>query len=425
MEYTKEVLADKKVKFTISLSAKEWEDELTKAYETTKGKYKVQGFRAGKAPRRVIENSYGTTVFYDEALNNSLYRYYDEVLAKEKIEPVGNPNVNIESLDEKGLVLTVTTALYPEVKLGEYKGLNIETEAVKVTAAEVNGTIKDMQEKSARMVKVDRAAKNGDEVNIDFLGKKDGVAFEGGEAKGYDLKLGSGAFIPGFEEQLVGIKTGEHRVIEVTFPKDYPAEELADKLCTFDINCNEIREKVLPKLDDEFAKNVSEFDTLDEYKKSVKDDLTKQKKLKAEQEAQAKLLEKVCDNAIVEIPEEMIVEQTENFIHDFTHRLESQGLNLDDYVKYMNTTVEDLKKSRYEDAKKTVKTRLVLEEIIKTEKIGLDKEEFDKEIEKQAMFSGLSAEEYKNNLNDSMLNQMANNLVINKLLKFLKENNNM
>ena len=425
MKYTKELLADKKMKVKIELSNDEWQQQVDKAYEATKSKYKVQGFRAGKAPRKVIENTYGVTVFFDDALNNCFYQYYQEVLEKEQFEPVGTPKLDIEKLDDSGVVLVVTTAVYPEVTLGQYKGLEIEKPVVKVSASEVSGAIKEMQEKSSRLVKVDRPAKNGDTVTIDFLGKKDGVAFEGGEGKNYELKLGSGTFIPGFEEALVGIKEGEEKVIDVTFPTEYPAENLAGKPCTFDIVCHEVREKVLPELNDEFAQNVSEFDTLEEYKKSVKEDLLKQKKQKAEQEAQSMLLEKVCDNAIVEIPQEMIDEQVEEFIRQFDQRLRSQGLNLDEYLKYMNTTLDGLKSSRKEDAKKTVKTRLVIEAILKAEKIELTREEVDAEIERQAQFSGLTGEEFKKNAGEQFVNQIASNLLINKLLDFLKVNNNL
>ena len=425
MEYTKELLADKKVKFTINLTFAEWEDHVQKAYEKTKSKYKVQGFRSGKAPRRVIENAYGPAVFFDDALNDCFYEYYNEVLAKENIEPIGNPNLDVEKLDENGVVLVLTTAVYPEVMLGDYKGLTVEKEAIKVSAAEVNGAIKDMQEKSARMVAKEGEAKNGNTVVIDFLGKKDGIAFAGGEGKNYELVLGSGTFIPGFEDQLVGIKAGESRTINVTFPKEYPAEDLAGADCTFDVDCHEVREKILPELNDEFARNVSEFDTMDEYKKSVKKDLLAQKTRKSEQEAQSKLLEMICENASVEIPQELVDEQVNDYIRQFDSRLKSQGLNFEDYVKYMNTTVEDFKKSREEDAKKTVKTRLVLEEIIKKEKIGLEANELDAEIERQAAFSGISAEEFKKSVDQNMLNSMANNMVINKLLDFLEKNNNM
>lgn len=425
MEYTKELLSDKKVKVTINLTSEEWQNQINKAYEQTKAKYKVQGFRAGKAPRRVIENTYGPTVFFDDAINNSFYEYYEQVLAKEGFEPVGMPQLDITKLDDTGISLAITTAVYPEVVLGDYKGLTFEKPAIKVTAAEVNGAIKDTQQKSARLVKVERAAKNSDTVVIDFLGKKDGVAFDGGAGKDYELKLGSGSFIPGFEDQLVGIAAGESKVITVTFPKDYPAENLAGADCTFDIDCHEVRETVLPELDDEFAKNVSEYDTFEEYKKSVKQDLTKQKEQKAEQELQAKMLETVCDNASVEIPAAMIDEQVEDFIKQFDARLKAQGLSINEYLKYTNSTLEELKKSRRDDAQKTVKTRLVLEAIIKAEKITLTKEELDAELEKQAGFSGLTSEEFAKTAGDQFVNQMANNLVINKLLAFLKENNNI
>ena len=423
MEYTKEVLADKRVKLTIKMDSKEWEDALQKAYLETKGKYRVEGFRQGKAPRKFIEKEYGDTVFYDEALNDSFYKYYNEVLDKEKLDVVGNPKLDVEKIDQTGVTLAITTAIYPQVKLGAYKGLEIEKQAVKVSTAEVNGALKDMQEKAGRMVVVDRPAKNGDTVVIDFVGKKDGVAFDGGTAKGYELVLGSGSFIPGFEDQLVGTKAGEQKVLNVTFPKDYPAENLADKPCTFDVTVHEVREKVLPELDDEFAKNVSEFDTLEEYKKSIKEQIKKQKEAKAEQEAEEKLIEKIVDNAVVDIPQVMVDEQADEFIHSFEHQLSHQGLSLDGYLKYMNTTLDALKKSRLDDAKKTVKTRLVLEAIIKAENITLEKKEVEDAIKKQAEFNGLDVEEFRKNLHDHDLNQIANNIVISKLFEFLKKNN--
>lgn len=425
MEYTKEVLANKKLKITIKITAEEWQNALQKAYEDTKGKYRVQGFRTGKAPRKVIEREYGDTVFYDEALNQCFYKYYDEVIDKEQLEVVGNPNVNVDKIETSGVTMTITTAVYPEVTLGAYTGLTIEKDKVSVTAAEVNGALKDMQEKAGRMVATDRAAKNGDTLNIDFVGKKDGFAFDGGTAKKYDLVLGSGSFIPGFEDQLVGTKAGEEKQVVVTFPKDYPAEDLAGKECTFDVTVHEVREKILPELDDEFAKNVSEFDTLEEYKKSVKERIKKQKEQRAEQEAESKLLEKITENAVVEIPEEMVDEQADAFIHDFEHRLSHQGLTLDGYLQYMNTTVEDLKKSRMDDARKTVKTRLVLDAILKKENITLEKEEVEKAIEDHAKYNGMTVEEFKSNVHDHVLNDIANGIVMNKLLDFLKENNTL
>lgn len=425
MEYTKEVLVDKKVKITIKMTKEEWEKSLQEAYEHTKSKYHVQGFRNGKAPRKVIEKEYGDTVFYDEALNNSFYVYYEEVINKEKLEVVGNPKLNVEKIDETGVTLVVTTEVYPEVTLGEYTGLSIEKSEIKVSAAEVNAEIEAMREKAGRMVVVEREAKNGDTLVIDFVGKKDGVAFDGGTAKSYELKLGSGTFIPGFEDQLVGVKAGEDKHVEVTFPAEYPAEDLAGKPCTFDVTVHEVREKVLPALDDEFAKNVSEFDTLEEYKKSVKEQLKKEKEAKQEQEVEEKLLEKITENSSVEIPEVMVEEQAHEFVHQFAHQLEHQGLNIDDYVKYMNTTIEDLEKSRMDDARKTVKTRLVLEAVMKKEGISLEKEELENAIKEQAELNGIEVEEFKKTVHDHYLNQIASNLILNKLFDFLKKNNNI
>ena len=425
MEYTKEVLADKKVKITLKITKEEWEKALQDAYEHTKQKYRVQGFRTGKAPRKVIEKEYGDTVFYDEALNNCFYVYYEQALVKEKLETVGNPRLDVDKIDETGVTMTVTTEVYPEVELGAYTGLTIEKAEIKVSSAEVNAEVEAMREKASRMVVVEREAKNGDTVVIDFVGKNDGVAFDGGTAKGYELKLGSGSFIPGFEDQLIGAKAGEEKVIDVTFPAEYPAEDLAGKPCTFDVTVHEVREKVMPELDDEFAKNVSEFDTLEEYKKSVKEELKKEKQAKAEQEAEEKLLEKITENSKVEIPEVMVHEQAHEFVHQFAHQLEHQGLNINDYVKYMNTTVEELEKSRMDDARKTVKTRLVLEAVMKKEGISLEKEELEKAIKEQADLNGVDVEEFKKTVHEHYLNQIASNLILKKLFDFLKKNDNM
>ena len=425
MEYTKEILKDKKIKFTVKMTAEDWEYALEHAYISTKNKYHIQGFRAGKAPRKVIEKEYGDTVFYDEALNDSFYRYYNQILNDEKLQVVGNPKLDVEKIETAGVTLTITVEPYPEVKLGAYTGLTIEKEEVKVSAKEVGDAVKEMQEKAGRMVAVEREAKLGDTLTIDFVGKKDGVEFNGGSAKGYELKLGSGAFIPGFEDQLVGTKAGDEKVLNVVFPAEYPAEDLAGKPCTFDVTVHEVREKVLPELDDEFAKNVSEFDTLEEYKKSVKEQIKKKKDHEAEQKAEEKLLEMITDNAQVEIPQALIDEQADAFIHDFAHRLEHQGLNIDDYVKYMNTTIEDLKKSRLDDAKKTVRTRLVLEAIMEKEGIKIEREELEKAIADHAKFNGMEVEEFKKTVHDHYLNDIANNLLVGKLFDFLKKNNNL
>lgn len=425
MKYTKELLKGE-VKFEISLSKEEWQEEINHAYEHTKSKYRVEGFRAGKAPRKVIEKQYGIGVFYDEALNHCFYEYYDEVLSKEKdVEIIGNPSVDIKKIDEDGLVLVVKQSLKPEVTLGEYKNLEIEKSEVKVSAKEVNAEIAKMQEKSSRMVKVDREVKNGDTVVMDFSGSVNGKKFDGGTATNFELEIGSGRFIPGFEEQIVGMKAGEHRDITVKFPEEYPAEELKGKDSVFAIDLHEVREKVLPELNDEFAQNVSEFDTLEEYKKDVKKQLLAKKKQQAEYELEEKMIEAISNNASVEIPEVMIDEQVEEFIHDFEHRLSHQGLRLSDYLSYMGTSLEDLKKSRREDAMKTCKTRLALEAIIKAEDIKVEPEELDQSIAVHAGYAKQDVEEFKKSLNQHQLSHIVNEVLINKLLKFLKQANNI
>ena len=237
------------------------------------------------------------------------------------------------------------------------------------------------------------------------------------------MEIGSHSFIDNFEDQLVGAKAGEDRNVNVTFPADYPAEDLAGKPCVFEVKVHEVREKVLPELNDKFAQNVSEFDTLEEYKKSLKEQLTKQKQQKADGEAEEKLLQMITDNATVDVPEAMVEEQADEFLHQFAHRLEHQGLNLDDYLKYMNTTYDALKKSRMEDARKTAKTRIVLDAILKKENITLEKEEVEQELEKHAKLNGVTVEEFKKSVHDHVITDIANNIVINKLLDFLRKNN--
>ena len=424
MEYTKELLKNKQLKFEINLSNEEWQHELDHVYEHQKSKFKVEGFRNGKAPRKVIEKQYGESIFYNDALNECFYRYFNEVLTKEKdVEMVGNPKLDVSKLDATGVTLVVTIDVKPEVKLGAYTKLGVEKETPKVTSAEVTEELNKIIEKSARFVAVEREVKNGDTAVIDFTGYDNGVAFEGGHGENYSLEIGSGTFIPGFEDQIVGMKKDEERDITVTFPENYPAENLKGKPVVFKIVLHEVREKQLPELNDEFAKNVSEFDTLKEYKDSIKADILKRKEFDANIHYEEKLIEKVCENASVEIPQSMVEEQADAFIHDFEHRLSHQGLKLEDYVKYMGTTVEDLRNSRLEDAQKTCKTRLVMEAIIKAENLKVENEDIEKQLAKQALKMGISVDEVKKGLNEHALSHIANDVIIEKLLNFLKENN--
>lgn len=424
MKYTKELLKSKQVKFEINLSHEEWEKELDHVYEHQKSKFNVEGFRKGKAPRKVIEKQYGESIFYNDALNEAFYHYFNEVLEKEpEVEMVGNPKLDVKKLDNTGVTLEVVIDVKPEVKLGAYKGLTVEKTKAKVTAKEVDEKINKMLEKSARFVKVDREVKNGDIAVIDFTGYNNGVAFDGGHAENFELEIGSHRFIEGFEEQIIGMKAGEEKDINVTFPKEYPVEALKGAPAVFKIKLHEVREKQMPALDDEFAKNVSEFDTLADYKKSVKEELLKKKEVDANFEYEEKLIEAVVNNAEVEISASMIDEQADAFIHDFEHRLSHQGLKLEDYVNYMGTTVEELKASRLEDAKKTCKTRLVMDAIIKAENLTVEQKDIDDAIAKQALKMGTTVEEVKKGLNNHALSHIANDIIVEKLLTLLKENN--
>lgn len=422
MKYTKELIDGKKVKIVLTVEKEEWNKELELAYEKTKAKYKVQGFRPGKAPRKVIEQAYGKYVFMDEALNNGFFKYYNEVLDKEKeIQVVGEPKVDVKKIDDNGFILEIEQDLKPEVKLGEYKALGLEKPVVKVTAAEVTKELKAMQEKSARIVEVDRKVKNGDTVVMDFSGSLNGVKFDGGTAKDFELEIGSGQFIPGFEDQMIGMKKGETKNLTVTFPENYHSKDLAGKESVFEVTVHVIREKQLPALDDEFAKNVSEFDTLEDYKKDLKSTLLAEKKSKSEFEYEQKLIETAVANATVEVPQSMIDEEVNHSIRDFEHRLAHQGLKFADYLNYLGTNLEDFKKSKSEEAAKSVKTRLVLEEIIKAENVTVEPKEIEKEIANMAEKMNKPVEEFKKGLDENRINNIVNGLIIEKIVKIIKK----
>ncbi len=426
MKYTKKILEDKRIELTINVEKKEWEDALENAYKENKGKYNIQGFRKGHAPRKVIEKTYGDTVFYDDAIDGCFYRYYLEVLSKEKdIKPVGNPEISIDKIDDNGLQLTLKVTNKPEVELGAYKDIEIKSEKPKVTKAEVDHELEHLRESRVKFVPVEREAKLGDTVTIDFSGSIDGVKFDGGTATDFDLELGSHSFIDNFEDQLVGTKKGDKKDVVVTFPADYPAENLSGKKATFAVTVKEIKEKVMPELDDKFADEVSEFSTLKELEEGTKKKLLDRKEKEEKSKAENKLIDQIVDNAKVEVPEVMVLEQIDEYIHDFEHRLMYQGLNLEGYLKYANTTLEDLKKSRVDDAKRTVKTRLVLEKIMTDEKLNISDEELLNKYNEHATTKAEKLEDLQKVMGEEQFNYFANSLLLNKLMKFLKENNKL
>ena len=426
MKYTKKVLEDKRVQIDLALDGKEWEEAVQAAYEKNKGKYSVQGFRKGHTPRKVLEKTYGTTLFYDEAIDGCFYRYYFEVLSKEKeLEPVATPDIEIKSVSEKGLELILKITVKPEVELGEYKGLTVEKEAVKVTKAEVDKELQGMLESQVKFVEVEREIKNGDTATIDFSGSIDGVKFDGGTAEDFDLEIGSKSFIDTFEDQLIGLKKGDKKDVKVTFPKEYHEPSLAGKPAVFAVVIKEVKEKQYPELNDTFASEVSEHNTLKELTDATKAKIKEAKEKEANAQAENKLIDMIVDNAKVEVPQAMVDQQVEDFIKDFEYRLSYQGLSLQGYLQYANITIEDLKKSRQEDAKKTVKTRLVLEQIITKEKIDVTDKDLEDKFNEHNKEKPKTIAEIKKTLNPEQLNYFENSILLNKLMKFLKDNNNM
>lgn len=414
------------VLISFSIDAKEWEAAVESVYQKTKGKYSHVGFRKGRVPRKVLENTYGKGFFYEDAFNEAFPKYYYEVLDKEsEIYPVDRPDVDVKSIDDKGVKFTALVTVKPEVTLGEYKGLKVEKHVDEVTDQAVEAELALMADKNARMVVVsDRAVQNGDEVVIDYSGSVDGVKFDGGTAEKQTLVIGSGRFIPGFEEQIVGMNTGDEKDITVKFPEDYHAENLKGKDAVFAVKLHEIKYKQLPVMDDEFAKDVSEFDTLDQLKADIRQKLEKENADRAEIRFENQLIDKATENASVEIPQCMIESQIDSYIQEFEYTLSYQGIKLADYVKYTNSSIDDLRKVYKERAEKTVKTRLVMEAIVKAENITADEESVEARIAELAGQMGKTVEEVKKNMHPSETDYIKNEVISKNVVEFLKKANN-
>lgn len=424
MNYTVEKLEKSQVKFNYVVDKDTFEQAVKTVYDKTKHKYAVPGFRKGHAPKKVIEGMYGAGVFFSDAVNELIDRSLEELERNDEYSFVAVDSVaDVDVLDDGGVKYSIIMVVKPDVQLGQYKGLGIERKAVKVTAKQVDERIAQEQEKQARLVDVDEPAKETNTVTIDFVGKVDGVAFEGGSGENYDLELGSGTFIPGFEEQLVGVKAGEEKDVVVTFPEDYQAENLAGKEAVFTCNVKAVKVKELPAIDDEFVKEVSEFDTLAEYKADVKAQLTKEAQDNAERELEDEIIEKIVDATTVEIPQAMIDSEAEEMVRDFEYRLMYQGIKLDDYLKYVKMTREDLAAQYKDKAEKTVKVRLVMEEIIKAEDLKLEDKEIEDKIAQIAQDSSQSVEEFKKTLKKEQIDYVVNSIMNDKLINFLVSEN--
>lgn len=425
MKYTFEKAEKSTVKITIKLSSEEWAEAINSAYEKTKGRYSIPGFRKGKVPRKVLESTYGPSIFFEDAINYAFPKYFTEVLDKEpSIEVVAQPDLDIKKIDEKGITMEAVVAVKPEVKLGDYKGIKFDKVEYNVKDEDVENEVKRLQERNSRLVDVnDRPAKDGDTVVIDYSGSVDGVKFEGGTAEKQNLVLGSHSFIPGFEEQVVGMSIGEDRDINVKFPEEYHAENLKGKDAVFAIKLHEIKVKELPEINDEFIKESTGSETLVAYKEEVKARLEKQNSDRANREIEDAIVKKITENATVEIPDALIESQVDRMVRETEYRLSYQGLKLEDYLKYAGQTMEEYRKGYKPQAEELVKSQLVIEKIIEDEKIEATEQDVEDKIAEMAKAQGREVPEVKKNMAARQMDYVKNEVIIKKLFDLLKSSN--
>ena len=389
------------LKLTFTVEAEKFDEAIMNVFKKSAKYFNIPGFRKGKAPFKIVEKYYGDDIFYEDAFNDLVPEIYDKEIKDNKIDAVSKPEIDVVQMEKgKDLIFTAIVATKPDFKLGKYNGVELKKIEYKVTEKDIEHELSHMAEHNSRMVSVDdRAVKDGDQVVIDFEGFVDGKAFEGGKAEGQQLTIGSKTFIPGFEEQLIGMKLEEEKDIKVTFPEDYFSKDLAAKEATFHIKLHSISVKELPKIDDEFAKDVSEFDTLKELKASIKEKKEEENEHKAKHEMEDAALEAVCENTTIDIPEGMIELEIDNMEDNIGQRLQYQGMSLDQYLKMMGKTEKELREEFKEDAKKNVKTSLVLEKIVEEEKFEADKDYIKEELEKMAKQYNRKVEELEKNDN--------------------------
>lgn len=413
------------VKITITLDEKEWNEAIDTAYEKVKGRYSLPGFRKGKVPKKVLENTYGQGVFYEEAINIAFPKYYSEILQKEEgIKAVAQPEIDIKDISEKGIVIEAIVAVKPEVKLGDYKGITFNKVEYNVKDEDIEGELKHLQERNSRLVDVtDRKAENGDTVIIDYSGSVDGVKFEGGTAEKQTLVLGSGSFIPGFEEQVVGMAIGEDKDINVKFPDDYHAENLKGKDSVFAIHLHEIKKRELPEINDEFIKDAVGLESVDAYKAETKERLAKQNEQRAERELEDEIVKKITETSTVEIPDALIENQIDSMVQEMSYRLSYQGLRLEDYLKYMGKTMDEYRNDYKPQAEGIVKSQLVIEQIIENEKIEATDKDVEDRIEEMAKAQNKPVPDVKKNMGARQLDYVKNEIIIKKLFDMLKSEN--
>ena len=410
-------------KLTIEVSAEDVEKAMQSAYQKAKGRISIPGFRKGKAPRKMIEQMYGKGVFLEDAVNALIPEHYSKALGECELEIVSQPKIDLVQTEPgKALIFTAEVAVKPEVTLGEYKGVEVPKSEIEVTDEEVDAEVKKEQEKNSRTINVeDRAAQLNDIVTIDFEGSVDGVPFDGGQATEYPLTLGSNTFIPGFEDQLVGAKVGDDVDVKVTFPEEYQAKELAGKEAIFKCAVKKIEAKELPELDDDFAKDVSEFDTLAEYKEHVKTNLVEKKENEAKRAKEDAAVDKIIENAQMDIPEAMLETQCRQMLDDFSRRMQSQGLSMDQYFQFTGMTAEKMMEDMKPQALKRIQTRLVLEKVAEVENIQPTEEEVNEEISKMAEAYKMEADKLKELLGERELEQMKKDMAVQKAVTLVAD----
>lgn len=411
------------VKLEITVEASKFDEAIKRVYFKSAKYFNIPGFRKGKAPIQIVEKYYGKEIFYEDAFNDSANEALEEAVKENNLEIVSRPEVEIKQMEKgKDLIFTATMQTKPEAELGKYKGVEIKKIEYKVTDENIEHELSHMQEHNSRLISIDdRPVEKGDIATIDFEGFVDGKAFEGGKAEGHELEIGSNTFIPGFEDQIIGMKIDEEKDIQVKFPEEYFSKELAGKDATFKVKLHEIKKKELPELDDEFAKDVSEFDTLDELKKSIKEKQEKQNEERAKYETEDAVIKAVCDNMKVEIPSGMINMEIDNMLKELEQRLSYQGLNLEQYLQFMGKTEEDLRKEYEPQAIEGIKSRLALEAVIKAEKIEPDEAEITEKMKEMAKNYGKeNDEEFLKN--ENVANYIKEGLKSEKALEFLVKN---
>ena len=414
------------VTFSVTADKTEFDAFITKAYEQNKSKFNVQGFRKGKAPRKVIEQNYGKDVFMEDALLEMANAEYQKIISENlDLKPVARPEIEVVNVSEQGAEIKIFITVQPEVKLGAYTGLEIEKSQLKVEDAQISAELEQIRARQARFVPVEREVKMGDVTEIDFVGRVDGKEFDGGKAENYRLEIGSNSFIPGFEDQIVGMNIGEKRTINVKFPDDYFSNDLKGKPAEFDVTLNKLEEKQLPELNDDLASSVSEFNTLEELKADIKKNLEESVKNQNRQNDENKIVETIMASTEIDIPEAMIQSQIDAQVQDFKERLSYQGFELEQYLEMIGQTMQTFRATQRELAEKSVKSQLVMTEIIKQEKLEVTKEDLEQKMQEIATKYEKTLEEYKKSISQYELNYITNDIIITKLFDFLFKNNNL